>query len=85
MTLLLHDLATQDDRRPSPFCWRVKYADRPRIFRSPEERALCRFIECWVFGPVAMELFSIYVGWFERARDLFGGLGHTARLNALAG
>ncbi|AKT43692.1 uncharacterized protein CMC5_079270 [Chondromyces crocatus] len=26
MTLTLHDLACVDDRRPSPFCWRIKFA-----------------------------------------------------------
>jgi len=25
MAIILHDLAVKDDRRPSPFCWRIKY------------------------------------------------------------
>jgi glutathione S-transferase len=98
-SIRLYDLATRDDRRPSPYCWRAKYAlahkglpfetvavgftdistlfdggyktvpiledggeviadswaiadyldqsypDRPRLFGSATERALCRFLE----------------------------------------
>jgi len=99
----LYDLTTQEDRRPSPFCWRAKYAlahkglafttvpvsfleipglcggghktvpilddggqivgdswaiadhldktypDRPPIFATATERALCRFLESSLF------------------------------------
>lgn len=114
MSRILHDLACIDDRRPSPFCWRIKYAlahkgleftaqpvaftdiprlcgggyatvpvladgervvhdswriadyldqaypDRPALFGTPTERALCRFVEGWLFD-VFMHVFPIYV------------------------
>jgi glutathione S-transferase len=114
-SILLHDLAALDGRRPSPFCWRAKYAlahkglafeaspvsmtdirklyggahetvpiiedgertvcdswaiadyldeaypDRPRIFASPGERGLCRFIEASMFPSVVVHLFYAYV------------------------
>lgn len=101
--LRLYEITTDGDRRPSPFCWRTKYAlahkdlpfetvpigftdipelhggshktvpilddngrivgdswniadyldeaypDRPRIFSSPAERALCRFLDASLF------------------------------------
>ena len=113
MPRVLHDLACIDDRRPSPYCWRSKYAlahkglefetrpqgfldipglyggghktvpilddggrvipdswaiadyldttypDRPRLFATPTERALCRFTEAWLFGALAPLLFPM--------------------------
>lgn len=114
MSRILHDLVCQDERRPSPFCWRIKYAlahkglaydaqpvgfteipqlyggvyatlpiladdtrvihdswriadyldeaypDRPALFASPAERAMCRFTEGWLID-VFQKVFPIYV------------------------
>lgn len=114
MSRTLHDLVCQDDRRPSPFCWRIKYAlahkglaydarpvafteipelyggtyatvpiladgarvihdswriadyldeaypDRPALFASAAERAMCRFTEGWLID-VFQKVFPIYV------------------------
>ncbi|WP_437964926.1 glutathione S-transferase N-terminal domain-containing protein [Sorangium sp. So ce260] len=111
----LYDLQARDDRRPSPFCWRIKYAlahkglsfeavpvgltdipaiaggahktvpiledggttvcdswaiadhldeaypDRPRLFGSPAERELCRFVEASLFVSAARALLMSYV------------------------
>ena len=35
--ITLYDLAVRDDRRPSPFCWRVKYALRHKGLPWREE------------------------------------------------
>lgn len=115
MRRILHDLVGIDDRRPSPFCWRAKFAlahkglefearpvsfadipglcggghktvpiledgervigdswaiadhldeaypDRPRLFASAAERALCRFTEAWAFSAVTPVLFPMIV------------------------
>jgi glutathione S-transferase len=114
MSLVMHDLVCLDDRRPSPFCWRIKYAlahkgltftarpvaftdipqlcgggyatvpiledgarvihdswaiadyldtaypDRPALFATPVERALCRFTEAWLID-MFHHVFPIYV------------------------
>jgi glutathione S-transferase len=111
----LYDLVTRDDRRPSPYCWRIKYAlahkglafepapigftdipalfggshktvpiledgdlvisdswaiadhldqaypDRPRLFGSATERALCRFVEASLAASAMRNLLSIAV------------------------
>ncbi|WP_437606067.1 glutathione S-transferase N-terminal domain-containing protein [Sorangium sp. So ce834] len=111
----LYDLQVRDDRRPSPFCWRIKYAlahkglsyeavpvgltdipaiaggahktvpiveeggktfcdswviadhldeaypDRPRLFGSPTERELCRFVELSLFMSAGRALLKSYV------------------------
>lgn len=111
----LYDLQVRDDRRPSPFCWRIKYAlahkglrfdavpvaltdipsigggahktvpiiedggktvgdswaiadyldeaypDRPRLFGSPAERELCRFVETSLFVSAGRPLLMGYV------------------------
>jgi glutathione S-transferase len=120
----LYELTTRDDRRPSPYCWRTKYAlahkglaftavplgftelptrfqgahktvpiiddggtvvgdswaiadyldatypDRPRLFGSATERALCRFVEASFLGGPARIIMSVVIGdIFDRARD----------------
>jgi glutathione S-transferase len=114
-TIRLYDLQVRDDRRPSPFCWRIKYAlahkglpfdtvpigltdipgiaggahktvpiiddggetvsdswaiadhldkaypDRPRLFASPAERELCRFVEASLFVSAGRSLLMSYV------------------------
>lgn len=114
MSRVLHDLALLDDRRPSPFCWRIKFAlahkgleftthpvafteipqllggghktvpileddgvvvgdswaivdhldarypDVP-LFRTPQERALARFVEAWSFLNVGRHLVPMLV------------------------
>lgn len=126
----LYDLQVRDDRRPSPFCWRIKYAlahkglpfdtvpvaltdipaiaggahktvpiiedggktvgdswaiadyldeaypDRPRLFGSPAERELCRFVEASLFVSAGRPLLLSYVKdihdhALERDRDYF--------------
>ncbi len=111
----LYDFQARDDRRPSPFCWRIKYAlahkglpfetvpvaltdipaiaggahktvpiiedsgktvsdswaiadyldeayaDRPRLFGSPAERELCRFLEFSLFVSAGRPLLMSYV------------------------
>lgn len=37
------------------------YPDRPPLFASPAERALCRFAEAWIFADVGTPLFMILV------------------------
>jgi glutathione S-transferase len=115
MTILVYDLECMDGRRPSPFCWRTKYAlahkglafearpvgfgdiqslyggayktvpiieddgrhvgdswaiadyldstypDTPKLFGTPTERALCRYIEMTLFTTIAPHLLSSYV------------------------
>jgi glutathione S-transferase len=120
----LYELTTRDDRRPSPYCWRTKYAlahkglpfeavplgfteiparfqgahktvpiiddggtvvadswaiadyldatypDRPRLFGSAAERALCRFVEASFLAGPARTIMSVIVGdIFARVRD----------------
>jgi glutathione S-transferase len=114
-TPLVYDLAMCDDRRPSPFCWRVKYAlshkglafetvpigftdiptlcggvsktvpilddggrivpdswaiadyldeaypERPRLFATPAERALCHFLDATLFTGLVPKVFTICV------------------------
>ncbi|WP_438023202.1 glutathione S-transferase family protein [Sorangium sp. So ce233] len=126
----LYDLQVRDDRRPSPFCWRIKFAlahkglpydtvpvaltdiptiaggahktvpiiddggktvcdswaiadyldeaypDRPRLFGSPAERELCRFVEASLFVSAGRPLFLGYLKdvhdhALERDRDYF--------------
>ncbi|KYF62888.1 hypothetical protein BE11_07400 [Sorangium cellulosum] len=129
-TIRLYDLQGLDDRRPSPFCWRTKYAlahkdlpfetvpvaltdipaiaggahktvpiiedggktvgdswaivdhldaaypDRPRLFGSPAERELCRFVEVSLFVSAGRSLLMSYAKdihdhTLERDRDYF--------------
>lgn len=37
------------------------YPDRPRLFHSPEERGLCRFLEAWLFSGVLQQVLRFYV------------------------
>jgi glutathione S-transferase len=114
-SILLYDLAAEGGRRPSPFCWRAKYAlahkglafetrpvaltdipslcggayatvpiiedgdktigdssaiadyldeaypDRPRLFGSPGERGLCRFVDGWLAASFIIPIFRLYV------------------------
>lgn len=126
MPRVLHDLACIDDRRPSPYCWRSKYAlahkglefearptgfgdiprlyggghktvpildddgrvvpdswaiadyldhaypDRPPLFAGPNERALCRFTEAWLFGaltPLLVPMLALDIHDHARPED----------------
>ncbi|WP_437670972.1 glutathione S-transferase N-terminal domain-containing protein [Sorangium sp. So ce131] len=114
-SIRLYDLHARDDRRPSPFCWRAKYAlahkglpfetvpvaltdipavaggthktvpiledrgktvsdswaiadyldqeypDRPWLFGSPAERALCQFVETSLVASVARPILLSYL------------------------
>ncbi|AUX45681.1 glutathione S-transferase [Sorangium cellulosum] len=114
-SIRLYDLQVRDDRRPSPFCWRAKYAlahkglpfetvpvaltdipavaggthktvpilddggkivsdswaiadyldevypDRPRLFGSPAERALCQFVETSLIASAARPILLCYL------------------------
>ncbi|MDI3288560.1 glutathione S-transferase N-terminal domain-containing protein [Polyangium sp. 15x6] len=37
------------------------YPDRPRLFHSPEERGLCRFLEAWLFSGVLQQVLRFYL------------------------
>ncbi|MFY0539326.1 glutathione S-transferase family protein [Nannocystis pusilla] len=50
----------------------ARYADRPRLFEGPAERALCRFTESWLFGalvPLLMPMLALDIHDHARPED----------------